>query len=352
LRNSDYLDQLNIYDTYDSTKYIQRIANTTKLFQDGINAKDVSNIPIDPKITSIYFMGMGGSGIGGDVFIDLIKGQLKIPIETIKTWDIPNSINENTLVLICSYSGNTEETIKMFNDSINKKASVIIISQGGDLTNIAKKQKIPLIKMPNILEPRSSLTFVLGTLIAVFSKNNLIDINNDQINDCLSINKSLIDGLQKQIPSSQNLAKNIATKIIDTLPIIISADYLSSTANRWKTQLNENSKTIALTDNIPEMFHNTIEGYESKVFRQTNPYFILLTSNLYPELVIKKFNQLKSLLKEHNLPYREINAIGNNKLSHLFSLLTLGDYISYYLAISNKIDPHHNPIITNSKSNI
>ena len=137
MRNSDYLDQFNIYDTYDSTKYIQRIANTTELFQDGINAKDVSNILIDPKITSIYFMGMGGSGICGDVFIDLIKGQLKIPIETIKTWDIPNSINENTLVLICSYSGNTEETIKMFNDSINKKASVIIISQGGDLTNIA-----------------------------------------------------------------------------------------------------------------------------------------------------------------------------------------------------------------------
>ena len=79
MRNSDYLDQFNIYDTYDSTKYIQRIANTTELFQDGINAKDVSNILIDPKITSIYFMGMGGSGIGGDVFIDLIKGQLKIP---------------------------------------------------------------------------------------------------------------------------------------------------------------------------------------------------------------------------------------------------------------------------------
>ena len=120
MKNFDYLDQLHIYDTYDSTKYIHRIANTAELFMEGINSKDVNNISINTDIKTIYFMGMGGSGIGGEVFMDLVKDQLKLPSQTLKTWDIPNSINENTLVLICSYSGNTEETIKIFNDSINK----------------------------------------------------------------------------------------------------------------------------------------------------------------------------------------------------------------------------------------
>tara|TARA_A100001037_G_scaffold279176_1_gene280771 strand:+ start:14285 stop:15334 length:1050 start_codon:yes stop_codon:yes gene_type:complete len=349
LRNSDYLDQLNIYKKYDSTKYIQRITNSTELFQDGINTKNVNNIAIDPNITSIYFMGMGGSGIGGEVFVDLVKDQLKLPTQIVKTWNTPKSINEQSLVFICSYSGNTEETIKMFNDSIEQKASIVIISQGGDLTNIAKQRKIPLIEIPNTLEARSSLSFVLGSLIAFFSKNNLIDINHEEINDCLSINETLIDGLQIRIPTSQNLAKDISTKILNCLPIIISGDFLTSTANRWRTQINENSKTIAVIDNIPEMFHNSIEGYQSKVFKQTNPFFILLTSNLYPESVKKKFNQLKSLLKKQDLLYREINGVGNYKLTHLFSLLTLGDHISYYLAMANELDPHYNPIITESK---
>ncbi|MFL2627546.1 MAG: SIS domain-containing protein [Dehalococcoidia bacterium] len=349
MKNSDYLDQLDIYDTYDSTKYINRIANTAELFLEGINSKDVNNISIDPNIKSIYFMGMGGSGIGGEVFIDLVKNQLKLPIQTIKTWDIPNSINKHSLVFVCSYSGNTEETIKMFNDSINQKANIIIISRSGYLNDIAKLKKIPVIEIPNTLEARSSLSFVLGTLIAFFTKNNLININNKEIKDCISINKTLIDGLQTQISTTQNLAKNIATTISNSLPIIISADYLLSTANRWRTQLNENSKTIAVIDNLPEMFHNSIEGYESKVFKRTNPYFILLTSSLYPDSVSKKFDELKGLLRTHKLPHREIKAVGNYKLSHLFSLLTLGDYVSYYLAIGNKIDPHYNPIITNSK---
>ena len=201
-------------------------------------------------------------------------------------------------------------------------------------------------------------------IVGVFDKNGgavdvtgldiskLINIKNNEINDCINLNKTLIDGLQIRIPTTQNIAKDIANKISNYIPIIISADYLSSTGNRWRTQLNENSKIIAITDNLPEMFHNSIEGYESKVFKQANPYFILLTSNLYPESVNKKFYQLKGLLKEHNLPYREINAVGKYKLSHLFSLLILGDYISYYLAVVNKIDPHYNPIITNSKSNV
>jgi len=352
LKNFDYLDQLHIYDTYDSTKYIHRIANTAELFMEGINSKDVNNISINTDIKTIYFMGMGGSGIGGEVFIDLVKDQLKLPSQTLKTWDIPNSINKHSLVFVCSYSGNTEETIKMFNDAIDKKANIIIISQSGYLNDIGKVNKIPIIEIPNTLEARSSLSFILGALTAFFAKNNLIDINNQEIDECVSINKTLIDGLQTQIPTSQNLAKNIANTISNSLPIIISADYLLSTANRWRTQLNENSKAIAVVDTLPEMFHNSIEGYESKVFKQTNPYFILLTSTLYPESVNKKFNQLKGLLKELNLPYREIKAVGNYKLSHLFSLLVLGDYVSYYLAIGSEIDPHYNPIITNSKSSI
>ncbi len=352
MKNPDYLDQLNIYETYDSTKYIQRITNTPELFKEGINTSEINDLSIDPKINSIYFIGMGGSGIGGEVFIDLIKDQIKLPIQTIKTWDAPNSINEHSLVFVCSYSGNTEETKKIFSDSINEKANIIIISQGGELSKIAKERNIPLVKIPNTLEARSSLAFILGCLITFFTKNKLININNNEIKDCINLNKTLIDGLQIQIPTTQNIAKDIANKISNYIPIIIGADYLSSTGNRWRTQLNENSKIIAITDNLPEMFHNSIEGYESKVFKQANPYFILLTSNLYPESVNKKFYQLKGLLKEHNLPYREINAVGKYKLSHLFSLLILGDYISYYLAVVNKIDPHYNPIITNSKSNV
>ena len=348
MANSNFYNQIDFNINYDSTNYIDRISNTPNLFNQGINTNSV-NLDSINTINSIYFMGMGGSGIGGDVFIDLVKNQLKFPAQSIKACEIPNSINKKSLVFISSYSGNTDETIKMFNDSLNQNAIIIIISQGGMLTNIAKEKNIPLIKIPNTVEPRSSIMFIIGALISFFSKANLINISKKEINDCFNMTKSLVAGLKITIPTSQNLAKNIASNINNKLPIIISADYLSSTANRWKTQLNENSDIIALTDNLPEMFHNSIEGYDSSVLKQANPYFLLLTSNMYNEYNTKKFNQLKDLLKKNLIPYREIKSVGNSKLSQLFSLLILGDYISYYLAISNKIDPSNTQIITDSK---
>ena len=348
MANSNFYNQIDFNINYDSTNYIDRISNTPNLFNQGINTNSV-NLDSINNINSIYFMGMGGSGIGGDVFIDLVKNQLKFPTQSIKTCEIPNSINEKSLVFVSSYSGNTDETIKMFNSSLNQNAIIIIISQGGMLTNIAKEKNIPLIKIPNTIEPRSSLGFIIGALISFFSKANLINISKKEINDCFDMTNSLVAGLKITTPTPQNLAKNIASNINNKLPIIISADYLSSTANRWKTQLNENSDIVAITDNLPEMFHNSIEGYDSSVLKQANPYFLLLTSNMYNEYITKKFNQLKDLLKKHLIPYREIKSVGNSKLSQLFSLLILGDYISYYLAIGNKIDPNNTQIITDSK---
>ena len=170
--------------------------------------------------------------------------------------------------------------------------------------------------------------------------------------EAVQVMRDLAIGLGPDIPHAQNLAKNIATMLHSRLPVVYGAGFLSGVARRWKTQLNENSKTWSFWEEVPEAGHNSVEAFHLHQTVGDQVSVILLHSNLLPTPTTERFQVIEELLIREGIPYRQLDGAGTSPLSHLLSTVLLGDYVSYYLAMLNGVDPSPMPIIEGLKQRL
>ncbi|NVM02885.1 MAG: bifunctional phosphoglucose/phosphomannose isomerase [Candidatus Helarchaeota archaeon] len=288
----------------------------------------------------ILICGMGGSAIGGNLVQDLLIDKIPIPIIIHRGYKIPAFINKRTLMIVISYSGNTEETLSAFAEGIEHKCTIIGLSSNGKLIEYCKKLGIEYIKVPAEIQPRAAIPYLFIAILIILQKLKIIQNFTQDLEESISVLKNLREELAIKSPNTNNLAKKIAIGIKGAIPMIYATSGYGSLARRMKCQINENSKNPAHWDEFPELNHNEIVGWELKSDITQKCCVILLRINEEDEAIKNRIEITKDVvLKDKFKEIFEIWGHGTSKLAKMFSLLFIGDCISYYLAILNGVDP-------------
>ena len=303
---------------------------------ENLNSLDLS-LDKFSNVNSIVIAGMGGSAISGDLVKLFLKNDINVPITVLRDYSIPNWTNENTLFILSSYSGNTEETLSCFDLAVTKSRKVISISTGGNLETESLKHEVPIVKIPKGYQPRAALGFSLITLLCVLNKINLV--NSNFIDKIIDATKSLyqyMDEFCTKEGLAASIAKSINNSIIAIYGVENSTDHIAS---RLRAQIAENSKMLTSFNVIPEMNHNEIEGWNSFQFKNLNKVAIWIYDEEDNPRILDRIKITTNLLEKIGVNNLLIKTSGKNYEERCLKLIYLNDWISYYLAAENNIDP-------------
>lgn len=295
-------------------------------------------------IDHIVFAGMGGSGALGDVF-SAILSKTNIHVCVVKGYHLPKTVNENTLIVTISISGNTDETIRILEDAEKKNCKLIAFTSGGNMEKICIKKNIEFRKIEKFHSPRASFPSFLYSILNILSP--IIPIKKEDVDE--SINN--LEQLQTKI-SSKNLSKNNPSlniaKWIKNTPLIYFPWGLQSVAIRFKNSLQENAKKHVIIEDVVESCHNGIVAWEKK--SEVQPIMIRGMDDHYKTK--EKWEILSDYFKQNEIECKEIHSVNGNILSKIISLIYLLDYATIYKAIIEKTDPSPVKSIDYMKSKI
>jgi glucose/mannose-6-phosphate isomerase len=319
---------------YDSQNQLDVLKNTHQQIVSAWNNKPDLTKQKNRKFSSIVFCGLGGSAISGDLLLDYSGDEIDIPFKVVRGYNLPEYTDENTLVIISSYSGNTEETLSCFNQTLNKKCTVISITSGGKILNDSQERRIPVVKIKSGFQPRYALGLSFFSLLRVIQELGYVDEdkNVEQIT-------ALWQKRSEEYLKENSLAFQIAEQLIGYIPIIYSAEALSSTGYRLKSQLNENSKLHAFHNTIPEMNHNEIIGWESFQEKQLQTKVIYFMDKEYHPQNLKRFQILKEMLAEKKVDVLTLQSNEPSKKVRIMDLIFLSDWISFCTSVLRGFDP-------------
>lgn len=301
-------------------------------------------LPMNSEITSVLVIGMGGSAFASEIVKNACLQYLKYPIEICRSYHIPGYVSENTFVLICSYSGTTEETLAAAEEVFQRKSPGVIISTGGKLAPLAKEYPLELITLPAGFPPRSAFGFSLIQQLNVLEHYGFLE------------NYSLIKKvplLIEQLRSfdKHTLSQEIAGKLKHSIFPIYCPDVLESVAIRMRQQIQENSKHLCWHHVVPEMNHNELVGWDNPNFNQYPPYTIFIRSRYEHERVSQRFAIMEEVLSKKT-EIITLQVPSESKFIEIMLLIHWIDWISLYLAEANQIDPVPVNIIDYFKSRL
>ncbi|GAB4190187.1 MAG: bifunctional phosphoglucose/phosphomannose isomerase [Calditrichia bacterium] len=320
-------------------KYLEDFPVQAEKALEMVNA--VEEISYDSSnIRYIVILGMGGSAIAGDLLAAYTESQLEIPVVVIRNYHLPAYVNENSLVIASSYSGNTEETLSAFNEALERKCMTMVISSGGELGELAKQKGLPWITLPEGFPPRQALGYSFFSLLFVLDKMGIIKVNKNDVNETVTLLKDILFRQHPDHGDKKHISYNIAEAIYKHIPVIytgVSAYY--PIARRIQNQLHENAKVLAFSNVIPEMNHNEIVGwdYDKKILNQFSVLF--LRDENEDGQIQKRVNITKDIIHKKSSSVIELYPEGKSLLAKMFSLIYQGDWISYYLAVLCDKDP-------------
>ncbi|MEW6189206.1 MAG: bifunctional phosphoglucose/phosphomannose isomerase [Actinomycetota bacterium] len=299
--------------------------------------------PLDfrvPSINSILIMGMGGSGISGDIIKTILSDEVKVPIWVSKGYSIPNFVDQGTLCFAVSYSGDTEETLSCFDKAVRLGCPIISIASGGMLESVAQRHGMPVIKIPGGIQPRSALGYLTLPILIALQKFDIIANKAEDIKETIKLLKSKAKKLSLSRSSEQNGAKGLAIKLFGRIPVVYGSDGPTAVAAlRWKCQFNENAKIPAFWHVFPELNHNETVGWELLQEITENFHLILLRDEGEPERIKRRIEITRSLIEDHFGDVVEVWTEGKSKLARTFSIIYFGDFVGVYLAVLNGVDP-------------
>ncbi|MCL5990501.1 MAG: bifunctional phosphoglucose/phosphomannose isomerase [Bacteroidetes bacterium] len=342
----------------DSENMFDVLKNFPQQINDAINIgkKIIPNNEIK-KCDKIAVLGLGGSAIGGDLlrsYSEFTKGADHLSINVYRKYNIPNTIDENTFVIASSYSGGTEETIQSFKEALTKTKNIIIISTGGELGKLGEENNISVIKIPSGLMPRCAIGYSFFVMLYVLMKYGYFkpEAIEETEKAIIEINEKII--LKSEIYSNisdGNSAIDIAEKLVGKIPIIYSSiERMDSVNLRWRCQIQENAKNLAFGNYLPEMNHNEINAFSFPASITSHSIIIMLRDVEDNSRIKMRFDALKEILNEKVDNIIELKGDGKYLLTRMFEMIYLGDWISYYLALLNGIDPTPIPLITKLKN--
>lgn len=351
------LDQTEAIGKIDRTNMFQLVAGFSGQLK---HAEEIgTSITLDPHyakgISKIVFSGLGGSAIGADFVRSYLTYDLSIPIFVNRHYQLPKFVDDKTLLIVSSYSGETEETLSAFKQGLRAHAKIMAITSGGALAKQARENSSPVITIPGGMSPRAALGYSVLPLLVALSKLGYPEAYRaDEFKEAREMVQKLSDGEYGiHIPFEKNKAKQLAQSCFNHYPIIYSGpDYLDVVALRWRGQFEENSKALASHHIFPEMNHNELVGWKNPADLLKKAVVFILRDSSDHKRVQMRMDLTRKVIQQYASSVTELRSQGKGLLARMFSLVHLGDWISVYLAVLYQVDPTPVDVIQYLKSEL
>ena len=347
------LDDRSTYLELDPSGLQRRLQTLpSKCKQAWIQAKK-TDFPEDwRQCTEVIIAGMGGSAIAGNLAADLAGPGSITPIRVVRDFHIPGipghpgpDAGPKPLVVVCSFSGETEETLAMFDHARSTGAPMAVITGGGALAQRAAESGVPVLTVDAPGEPRSAVGYNLMLLASLLDRIGVISVSDQEVMEAVAAAESMASNIASEVPAAENPARSLAKDLVGRLTVVYGGGNLSGMALRWKSQINENGKSWAFAELLPELLHNSVECFPGGIeIRQRTTALLLKPHQPTPELE-RRYAVLGETLDRSGIEHRIITGSPGGHLAQSLSMIVLGDHVSYYMGLLNGINPSETPSI-------
>lgn len=350
----DCLETLKEFDEKGVLSSIKMLANQARQAWE-----EVSNLKLNKKFAgckNVVICGMGGSALGGRIVDSLIEKKIRAPIEIFTQYYLPNYVNKDTLVLLSSYSGDTEEILTCAHDALKRNAKIFMITTGGKLADFLKKEKLdgyvfePTYNPSKM--PRLAIGYSIFTILAFLNKTHFITITEEEIKKTFDTLEESLNDFGPRKAEKENLAKKIANGLIGKMPVIISSEHLIGAAHLFKNQFNETSKTFSASFDLPELNHHLMEGLKLPPKAKEILRIIFIKSSLYSERVVKRYPLTEDVVEKNSVSHSVYILRSETKLEQVFELIAFSSFVTFYLAVLTGANPSEIPWVDYFKSKL
>ena len=299
------------------------------------------------EIRNIVIAGLGGSGIGANIVESIIGNELKVPFIITKNYDLPNFVDENTLFIASSFSGNTEETLAVVEKAMLRNPKIAFITAGGKLLELAKEKGFDYVQIPNEAPcPRAFLAYSFVQLLYVLKNYKMV--SDAFVND---LHKS-VSLLISEENNLKIVAKKLAESFFEKMPFVYSDGKFAAVVTRLQQQINENSKQLLHHNILPEMNHNELVGWEGNAAQYRNNAVALVKSSFDNERVRVRMGICEPIWKAKAHNVIDILPLGESFVEQSLYLIYMFDWASWYLSELNKVDAFAIDVIIKLKNEL
>ena len=324
-------------DVDDMLRYIDGLpAQLQNAWQLGISQP----LPALTPVTRVVIAGMGGSAIGADLLVSFLLDRVTIPVMVQRDYGLPAyAYGKETLVVVSSHSGNTEESLSAFEAACRSNCQVLVITSGGKLLADAQSAHMPAWVFVHDGQPRSALGYTFGMILALFVRLGLVSDLSADLQKTVGLMKELQKNITVDVPVKNNPAKRLAGQLIGRHITVFGSGFMAPVARRWKSQFNECAKTIASFEVLPEADHNTLAGICFPQEALEKEMAVFLQASADGERNQKRVLETKQIMMLEGINTDMVEARGQNCLEQMWTSILFGDYVAYYLAMAYEVDP-------------
>jgi glucose/mannose-6-phosphate isomerase len=352
------IDDKSYINSLDKKQIFTSLLYFPKQCKEGFDTVYNLDIPAEYKNSqSILACAMGGSILGAYAAKYLFEKELKIPFITRMGYEVPSFVNQETLTILVSTSGSTEETLASYQDATKKTKKIFCMTTGKQLAQYAQRDGFPLYlidpkKYNPSNVPRFAVGFQLGAYLAILSKLGFINLEIATYEKTISFLETQNEKIKTETSFDGNLAKQLAGKIQGKVPIYIASEALSGVAKTFTNQTNESARTFAAFFELPDMNHHQLEGLSYPKSNKDNLIYFFIESDLYSQQNKKRYAILKSILDDVGIGYLSYKPESDNLLGQTFEAIQFATHMTYYLGLLNGDDPAPNPFVDEFKKRL
>lgn len=349
------LDDLATYEKLDSSVLHKRLQTLPDQCRQAWDKAKQAKFPDEwQQCTEVIVAGMGGSAIAGNLAADLVGKSSVTPIRVVRDFSVPGLSGTQTrsigqLVVVCSFSGETVETLSMFDQAKAAGTAMAAITGGGTLGRRAEEAGIPVMKVDAPGEPRSAVGYNLMLLAALLDRIGVISVSDKEVEAAVAAAALMVSQAGIEVPSAINPAKSLAKDLVGRLTLVYGGGVFSGMALRWKSQINENGKSWAFSELLPEIFHNSVESFPGGPEIRQRTTALLLKPHQAGTEMERRYTVLGEMLDNAGIENRTITGVPGGALTQSISMMVLGDYTSYYMGLLSGTNPSETPSINDSK---
>lgn len=341
----DSREEMGKLDTHNGLRSIEELGSQIK--QAWEETRGISFPQSYTKVRNIVVAGMGGSAYGTHVIQTLFKDELKVPVFSIPDYTLPAWVNSETLVVLSSYSGNTEETLSAGEDARKKGALITGLASGGKLAQFLQEHNYPgyiykaTFNPCNV--PRYALGYSVFGQIALLERTGLLPLTQSDYEEVLAVVADVQLTMSADVSQEKNFAKILAFECVQRLPVVVVAEHLEGAGHVVANAFNETAKTYSEYRVIPELNHHLMEGIGISGLDESFLLFLTVGSDLYSKSNMRRVELTEQVIEKNKRDYKRLTLRSKTKIGQVFELLAIGAYTTYYLAMLGGENPTPNP---------
>lgn len=348
------LDNINQIKKLDKVNVLKSIDQFSQQCLQALNDVEKLNIaPLKDKVKNIIVCGMGGSAFASEIVKTLFDQEIKLPYEIIRDYNLPFYVNDESLVIASSYSGNTDETVSCAKQALEKKAKVMILTKNVKPNSLLAKNRLDGYvfddKYNPCGQPRVGVGYMVCGHVGLLIKAGLINLSFQKIKNAIN---NLSNNYKVSVSLNDNLAKKMAVKLKNKFVFLVSSEFLNGAIHGFANQLNETSKMNSIYHYIPELNHHRLEGLKFPEEFKKTAVFLFYLSSLYDLRNQQRYQITKEVIKKNAYRVLEYKASAKDKIGQTFETIIFNSYVSFYLAILNKVDPSKIPWVDYFKKSL